>query len=77
MLQVTQCDTTARITYDDVRARHELTMDEQGVVFMNGRLVMPPSLQRKCLKIMHAAHQGLTGMNLSRPTMFSGPGSVG
>ena len=35
---------------------------EDGVVWCNGRIVIPASLRSRALKVLHSAHQGITGM---------------
>ena len=41
--------------------RHRLSADE-GLVFMDRRIVVPASLQKRVLRCLHSAHQGVLGM---------------
>ena len=45
-----------------------------GVILYKERVVIPPSLRPEVLSALHAAHQGVTSMNLRAETSVFWPG---
>ena len=55
------------------QARSGLAVSD-GVLLYNGRIVILPQARNRVLKVLHSAHQGVTGMNLRAEQSVFWPG---
>ena len=54
--------------------REALSLTEDGVVLYGDRVVIPKLLQERALEVLHAAHQGASGMEARAQTVVFWPG---
>ena len=54
--------------------RHELHMNSDGIVYYKHRFLLPESLRKQALQILHIGHQGVYSMNLFAENTIFCPG---
>ena len=55
--------------------RDRLSLSDR-IIYMNHRIVIPPSLQKHVLYALHSAHQGVSGMKARANTTIYWPGMI-